>query len=99
MVCAPCGQHFWVPAPEKVWVQIREYAFDVYLRAVVRVSSGGEDEARRKMTKVVDSRNWGDDLSADGIRITEYSLVTEIPESDADIQPELFQVDGRDVEP
>ena len=74
-----------------------EYAFDVDLHAVVRVTARSEADAREAMecaltcmdltTYAIDGIN--SKLAAD-LKITEASLVSE--------HPELFELDGQEIE-
>lgn len=62
-----------------------EYAFDVKLAAVVRVTARSETDARRKLHGI-DAVDLAA-TPADGLRITEASV--------DDCDPYLFEVDGR----
>ena len=64
-----------------------EYAFDVVLYAVCRVTAKSEKEARRKMDDVIDCINL--DYEEDDVLLTEASQAQ-------DKTPLLFEVDGKD---
>lgn len=66
----------------------KEYAFDVKLWAVARVTASSETEARKKMAEHLQCIDVGFD--AEGIKMTEAS----IEDSDND---ELLEIDGEDV--
>lgn len=67
----------------------REYAFDVKLWAVARVTATSEAEARRKMLEVVDCLSLG--VDTDGVKLTEASA------EDSGQDSELVEIDGEAV--
>ena len=73
--------------------ELHEYAFDVKLNAVLRVTAESEEEARTIMA-VVESTN-ADELRLwhSEVKLTEFSLSSEEAET-----PELFEVDGNFVD-
>ena len=60
-----------------------QYAFDVKLWAVARVTANNEKEARLKLSEIVDCIDIGFDV--DGVKLTEASAEGEY---------DLFEIDG-----
>ena len=73
--------------------ELHEYAFDVKLNAVLRVTAESEEEARTIMSAVVESTDTDElRLWHQEVKLTEFSLSSEEAET-----PELFEVDGKEV--
>lgn len=62
----------------------REFAFDITLLAVARVTAKNEKQARAKLDKIVDCIEIGFDQ--DSVKLTEAS-------QDQDVKPLLFEID------
>lgn len=75
---------------------MREYAFDVVLRGVVRVDALSQEAAVRAIDVLLDAVTPGEEFVrnfnelAVNLRIAEVSL-------DQDSIPQLFEIDGREV--
>lgn len=62
----------------------KEFAFDITLLAVARVTAANEKQARAKLDKIVDCIEIGFDEG--GVKLTEAS-------QDQDVKPLLFEID------